>query len=82
MTAIVSTGASSATPKNVWSELPWPALNGLVLRLQQLNAWLSIGLHVIRGKTPLELMGRYGVPIDREYKESCVLNAMATHQNR
>ena len=34
MTAIVSTGASSATPKDVWSELPWSALNGLVLRLQ------------------------------------------------
>lgn len=34
MTAIVSTGASSAIPKDVWSELPWSALNGLVLRLQ------------------------------------------------
>jgi RNA-directed DNA polymerase len=34
MTAIVSTGASSATPKNAWPDLPWSALNGLVLRLQ------------------------------------------------
>lgn len=34
MTATVSTGASSAMPKDVWSELPWSALNGLVLRLQ------------------------------------------------
>jgi RNA-directed DNA polymerase len=34
MTAIVSTGASSASPKDVWPDLPWSALNGLVLRLQ------------------------------------------------
>lgn len=34
MTAMVSTGASSASHKDVWSDLPWSALNGLVLRLQ------------------------------------------------
>lgn len=34
MTAIISTGASSAEPKDVWSDLSWPAFEGLVLRLQ------------------------------------------------
>lgn len=34
MTAIISTGASSAKPKDIWSDLSWPALEGLVLRLQ------------------------------------------------
>jgi RNA-directed DNA polymerase len=34
MTANKSTGASSTEPKDVWSELNWPALEAIVLRLQ------------------------------------------------
>ena len=34
MTAITSTDASSAMPKDIWSDLNWPALEGIVLRLQ------------------------------------------------
>ncbi len=34
MTATRSTGASSAIPNDIWSDLNWPALEGIVLRLQ------------------------------------------------
>ena len=34
MTANKSTGASSAVPNDIWSELNWPALEAIVLRIQ------------------------------------------------
>jgi len=34
MTANKSTGASSAVPNDIWSELNWPALEAIVLRVQ------------------------------------------------
>jgi RNA-directed DNA polymerase len=34
MTATLSTGAFSTKPKDVWSTINWPALEGIVLRLQ------------------------------------------------